>query len=310
MNRRLRFGSGADPFGESNPRSVPSVLNPMRVLDLQDAYFPPPIPPDYQPPPPPVEPAQIIEPTHGWWRQQGAFGFRYQGAIPDLAGSIIPLTEQLHLPGPPRLWWVNWFRFSRNVSDEASPNYGTWDLRGRVTYGVGGAQNVIEVDVAAGIQMAVVASSIKVDLLTYSPQVQISGGNTETPIYDPGDVGVIAGAMFGDGAAGGALPPSWSTPVYEAGALGIIELDIPVPDFARTLVLHTNSFNAADLANCFLHFTSPGVAIKSVNLQTVYSLMTTDRGIAIPVGTNQIRLSTAAPFPAGGRIGLQFFLAL
>lgn len=306
MTRRLNFGG--DPFGENMARSRPSSLG---VVEFQDAYFPAPIPRDYAPAPPSqLSPQQIIEPTVGWWNQAGAFGYRYQGQIPALAGEIIPLTEQIRLPGPPRLWWIHWFRYSRSISDEGSADYGTWDLRGRVTYGVGGSQNIVEVDVAAGIQMAVVANSLKVDLLTYAPEVQISSGNVETPFYAPGEVGVVAGAMFGDGAAGGALPPSYSTPAYVADLAGVIALDIPVPDFARSLVLHTNQLDPALLANCTLNFNNPGVTVKAINLQTVYQLLTSDRGIAIPAQTNQIRLTTAAPFPAGGRIGLQFMLAL
>lgn len=285
---------------------------PPSVAELNGlAYRPPPIPPDYQPPPARGAPTtQIIEPSDGWWTQAGAFGYRYQGPVPELAGEIIPLTEQLHLPGPPRLWWINWFRYSRSIAEEVTTPYGTWDLRGRVTYGVGGAQNVVEVDVSAGIQMAVVANSLKVDLITYAPIVIISSGNAEEPIYDPGEVGVVAGAMFGDGAAGGALPPSYSTPAYEADGAGIIALDVAVPDFARSVVVHTNQDDPALLAACTLGFNNPGVTVKLVNLQTVYELVTSEKGIAIPVQTNQIRLTTAAPFPAGGRIGLQFMLAL
>lgn len=305
-NRRLNFGG--DPFGEGGPRMRPTALG---VVELQGAFPSLPIPPDFAPAPAaPMAPVQIIEPVTGWWNQAGAFGYRYQGLIPPLAGEIIPLTEQIRLPGPPRLWWIHWFRYSRSLVNEASANYGTWDLRGRVTYGVGGAQNIVEVDVAAGIQMAVVANSLKVDLVTYAPEVDISAGNVQSPIYDPGDTGVIAGAMFGDGAAGGALPPSFSTPAFNADGAGVIGLDIPVPDFARSVVLHTDQSDPALLANCTLGFNNPGVTVKLLNLQTVYSQIITDRGVAIPAQTNQIRLTTAAPFPAAGRIGLQFMLAL
>lgn len=300
---RSRLNFGGDPFGEQSGSRL-------GLVELAGAYPSQPFPPDYQPPPAaPGAPVQIIEPVTGWWNQSGAFGFRYQGPIPATAGEIIPLTEQIRLPGPPRLWWIHWFRFSRSIGGEAVP-YGTWDLRGRVTYGVGGAQNIVEVDVAAGIQMSVVCSSLKVDLLTYAPEVLVTGGNVEEPLYDPGELGVIAGAMFGDGAAGGALPPTYSTPAYSADAGGVIALDVAVPDFARSVVMHTDVANPALLANCTLGFNNPGVTVKVANLQTLYQLLTAEEGIAIPAQTNQIRITTAAPFPAGGRIGLQFRLAL
>lgn len=301
MNRRLNFGGG-DPFGEQS-------RGRLGVVELEGAFPSLPIPPDFRGAPLATPPVQIIEPVTGWWNQAGAFGFRYQGQVPALAGEIIPLTEQIRLPGPPRLWWIHWFRYSRSLATEVTP-YGTWDLRGRVTYGVGGAQNIVEVDVAAGIQMAVVCSSLKVDLITYAPEVLITGGNNEEPIYDPGELGVIAGAMFGDGSAGGALPPTYSTPAYSADGAGAIALDVPVPDFARAVVVHTDVADPALLANCTLGFNNPGVTVKLVNLQTVYQLVTSEDGIAIPSQANQIRITTAAPFPAGGRIGLQFLLAL
>jgi hypothetical protein len=294
-----------NPKGEGMPFA--DRARPAGVAELNGfALRPPAIPPDYVAPPRRSDPSQIIEPSEGWWTQAGAFGFRYQGQIPDLPGTIIPLTEQLRLPGPPRLWWIHWFRYSRSLVDEASANYGTWDLRGRVTYGVGGAQNIVEVDVAAGVQMAVVASSLKVDLITYAPEILSDG----SAFYDPGDVGVVAGAMFGDGSAGGAMPASFSTPSFEANGAGILAVDVPVPDFARSVVLHTNQDDPALLANSTLGFNNPGVTVKLVNLQTVYPQIITDRGIAIPVQTNQIRITTAAPFPPAGRITLQFMLAL
>lgn len=251
---------------------------------------------------------EVVEPNVGWWTQAGAFGFRYQGPVPSLAGGTIPLTEQIRLPGPPRLWWIHWFRYSRSIFDEASPNYGVWDLRGRVTYGVGGAQNIVECDVAAGIQMSVVCNSIKVDLVTYAPYVN---SFDEEP-YTPGDVGVVAGAMFGDGSAAGALPPTWSSQTLQAAGLtGIMDRVVAVPDFARSVCLHTNVTDPALLANSVMAFESLSFGQgKVINLQTVYQQLSTERGIAIPAFTNQIRIVTAAPAAPGAYYTLQFFLAL
>lgn len=298
---RNRRGEGMPYVDRARPPGV-AELNGFAVR-------PPAIPPDYVAPPRRGDPTQIIEPSEGWWTQAGAFGYRYQGLVPELADTVIPLTEQLRLPGPPRLWWIHWFRYSRSISTEASPDPGQWDIRGRVTYGVGGAQNIVEVDVASGIQMAVVCNSLKVDLLTYAPIVGVTSGNNETPIYSPGNVGLVAGAMFGDGSAGGALPASYSTPSYEVTDLGNLAMTVPVPDFARTLVLHTTVPNPATLANSTLAFSGPNTS-KVVNLQTVYSQLITEKGIAIPASANQVTITTAAPCPPGEHFTLQFMLAL
>ncbi len=299
-----RWGQQWEPERSTRPRL--SFGGDPSVAVLDGGYAPAPIPPDFRPPPSGLPRVLVEEPAIGWWTQAGAFGFRYQGAIPPLAGTAIPLTEQLHLPGPPRLWWIHWFRYSRGVGGEFTP-YGSWDLRGRVTYGVGGAQNIVECDVMAGIQMAVVCNSIKVDLVTYAPEISSAGDE----IYDPGELGVIAGAMFGDGAAGGALPPTWSTPIFQAAGDGSLSIDVPVPDFARSVVLHSDVSVPAALALTTLFFNTPGITEKAVNFQALYAQLTQEKGIALPAHTNQIRLAVGVGAgTSGARFSLQFFLAL
>jgi hypothetical protein len=86
-------------------------------------------------------------------------------------------------------------------------------------------------------------------------------------------------------------------------------LDFPIPDFARKVVLHTTETDPAVLANSRLFFNNPGITIKALNLQQVYSQLTGE-GVPIPSGTNQVRLQTAAPVAPGTQFSLQFLLAL
>jgi hypothetical protein len=288
QQRPLRFGT----------KDVPGVV------ELQGAFRPPPVPPDFQPPPPPgsIQRVLIESPTDGWWRQAGAFGFRYQGEVPPNAGDVIPLTEQLNLPGHPRVWTMHWFRYSRDIATEASPDYGNWDLRGRITYGVGGASNVIECDVMTGMQLSLVANSVKVDMVAYNPLL-------EGP-YDAGDIGVVAGCMFGEGSAGGALPATYSTEIINGGVSGLVEYDFVIPDFARSLVLHSQMI-ASELTGAFLYFNTPGVSMKRISLAAAFDVLTQEKGIALPAQCNQIHLSIPASAAAiGARHSLQFFLAL
>lgn len=297
-------------FGDDGP--------PPRVVRLDGGYVPEPIPPDYRPAPGVNNPqgmtrVMMEEPTDGYWTRAGMFGYRreFLGAVP-AEGEIIALTENLHLPGPPRIWNVQWFRYSRDLANEGSAAYGNWDVRGRITYGVGGAQNVIECDVMSGQQMAVVANSIKCELVMINPTRGINDSDPPFLAYDPGEVGFVAGCMFGlDGAAGQGLPVTYSTPIIEASALGAIESDIIVPDFARSVVLHSSVANPADLALTFLSFQTPNVLEKRVNAQSAYAQLIQEKGIALPGHTNQIRLSVGpAAATASAHFSLQFFLAL
>ena len=273
------------------------------VAVLDGGYAPPPIPPDFRPPPTNLQRVLIEEPTEGWWNQEGAFGYKHSGLVPPTEGEIIALTEQLHLPGPPAPWWIQWFRYNRGLATEASAN-GNFELRGRITYGVGGAQNIIEVDLIQGIQFPLVCNSIKVDLVTYNP---LGTGPSADP-YEAGEC--VAGAVFGKGAGGGALPPSWSTPSEVAIGAGVV-LETPIPDFARSLCLHTTVSDpaAAALLTATIGFICSGVPIKVVAVSQLYAELTSERGIAIPAGTNQISLTVPAA-AAGERFAFQFFLAL
>ena len=273
------------------------------VVELEGGYERAPIPPAYVPPPPSnVQRVLIEEPTEGWWRGAGAFGYRFQGLVPDIEGGVIALCEQLTLPGPPAPWWVQWFRFDRTVNNaEGSPNF---ELRGRITYGVGGAQNIIEVDVIQGIQLPIVCNSIKVDLVTYNPL-------PDDDAYHPGQI--VVGAMFGKGAGGGALPATWTTPSKIGLAAPGVLFDIPLPDFARAIGVHCSEGDITTplYTDAFLNFNAQGgagVTIQRVSLATAYAELIREGGISIPAGTNQVQLEV--PVSSTTRYTLQFFLAL
>jgi len=303
MNRRLNFGgAGSDPFGERNPRSIPSALNPMRVLDLENAYYPPPIPPEYRAPPPQVHPTQIIEPTQGWWRQEGAFGNRFEGRPPTTAETLIPLFEQQNLPGPPKPWWLHWYRFDRSISNELV-SLGNWELRARIIYGVGGVQNIIETDLIQGLQYPIVCNSISVQLRTYATL-------DTSPYIVAADARVVAGCMLGEGAGSAAVPPSFTTQWFEKA--GATDARIyPVPDFARSLCVHTDATDSAELDGIVITFRSGGGdPLKELVLGDLYDALTREKGVAIPAGVNQIEINAGAAVDPGRYIAVQFFLAL
>lgn len=261
------------------------------------AFRPPPVPPGYVPSAPAAQQRVLIEePTSGWWQGKGAFGFRSEGDVPG-EGEVIPLCEQATLPGPPGSWWLQWFRFNRNLDTELASN-GNFELRGRITYGVGGIQNRVEVDVMQGVQVPIVCNSVTVELVTYNPRA-------DAP-YEAGRA--IAGCMFGRGAAGGALPATFTTPFEISAAVVGLTLVVPLPDFARSVCLHTTEPVRASLAGTLLSFIGGGAPLKVVDAAELYPELTREKGIAIPAGTNQIQL-TAPAGTAGEYFALQFFLA-
>lgn len=302
MNRRLNFGGGVDPFGERP--NVPRV-NRLGVVELEGAYPAGFVPPDFKGPPPRVDhPTQIIEPTQGWWRQDGAFGQRFQGVPPSDEGALIALTEQLNLPGPPAPWWFNFYRFDRRLLNGETPTLGNWELRGRLLYGVGGSQNAIEVDLASGVQFGLVCNAVTVQLKTYRPL-------SNAAYSVAADAEVIAGVMFGKGGgANGALPAAFTTAFTEVQPAVDLVLSVPIPDFARSMVMHTTQTVAAGLQDVAIDFLNAQGVCKTIDGFDAYDILTQEKGVAIPGSANQVELRALAATNVSQLFALQFFLAL
>lgn len=270
--------------------------NRPRVFELNGGYQPDPVPAGYVEPPQGRHVVETIEPSRGWWTQAGKFGFRAQLQVDQIVeGLQIPLFENLALPGPPAPWWVQFFRFDRALDTEESSSL--FELRGRVLYGVGGITNVIECDVMQGIQLPIVCNSINVSLVPYNPR--------PFDEFTPGPVTV--GAVIGKGGGAGALPPTYTTPFEQQVGATPLVMTVPLPDFARSICLHTTEPDASALAGATLAFLS-SAAMKVIDVGACYQLLTQEKGIAIPAGTNQVVLTTVAG-TAGEVFGLQFFLA-
>jgi hypothetical protein len=289
--RPLRFGTDDHP----------------QVVELQGAFKLPPIPPDYQPPPPPgsLQRMLIEEPSDGWWRQAGAFGFRYQGLVPASAGVELPVLEQLNLPGPPAPWWVHLYRSDRGLpAGEESGNYA---FRARIIYGVGGIQNVLEVDWLQGVQFPIVCNSISIQAISYN---SIDNGE---PYESSGD-SVVLGTMLGKGAAGVGIPPTYTTPAQFNAAGPGVTADFPIPDLARRMSVYTDVFPSQP------NYATIGVGFRGGAANTVafYSgdpdlggtnLLLSSQGVPIPNHAKTARIDSPA-LPVSTNIGLIFHLAL
>lgn len=267
---------------------------PPEVVRLDGGYVPP-FPVDLAPGPPRAPLINAVEPTEGYWTLAGRFGQRFQDTLPDREGTIVPLLQNQRLPGPPSPWWVSFFRSDRNVLDESGGAPTNSEIRGVITYGAGGVQNQVLVDVISGIQFPIVCNTVQVDLLTYSPEADVP--------YSP--MALIAGVTLGKGAGSGALPPTFTTQVFRSDTIAPFTYSqaFPVPDFARSVGV----FSSDPAAVFTLTFRARSLnIIKQVTTVSAPALQN-EKGIPIPAGTNQIELD------GGGasitRAGLQFFLA-
>jgi hypothetical protein len=280
---------------------------PPAVAVLEGGYMPP-FPAEMDPAPRGLPRVLVEQPTSGWWTQAGRFGFKFQDTVP-AEGEIIGLTESISLPGPPAPLWLNWFRYNRGTPGEFDTAQ-NFELRGRVIYGVGGAQNAIDVDLISGIQFPIVCNSVTVQFVTYNPYAPGVGA-----VYTPGEV--ACGVMFGQGAGGGALPPTWSSPIFEVdpGTGQFADNQYVIPDFARSVAVHTSTVDPAVLAKLALVFLDyGGGAITTVSMDPAlggYALLSAEKGVPIPTGANSaILLGAPVPLPNGTRAQLKFFLAL
>jgi hypothetical protein len=309
---RPQWGSLWEP-GRAAPAVPPRRLSfggddtPPEVSRLDGGYVPA-FPVDMDRAPAAGAPRVLIEePVAGWWTQAGRFGFKFQDLVP-AEGEIIGLTESIALPGPPKPLWLNWFRYNRGLSTEFDPSQ-NFELRGRVIYGVGGAQNTIEVDLISGVQFPVVCNSVTVQFVTYNPYAPNVGA-----AYAAGEV--ACGVMFGQGSGGGALPPTWSSPIFESDGSGqFIDNQYVIPDFARSMAVHVSTITPAELAKISVAFLDAGGAlISSVSMDPAlggYALLSQEKGVPIPTGSNSaLLLGAPATLPPGTRAQMKFFLAL
>lgn len=222
-----------------------------------------------------------VEPVSGWWSRNGKWGNRFQGALPGAPDLIVPVLNLDEVPGPPRGVSVQLARSDRNVNFEGSENS---DVYARITYGAGGFTNVFDVDYAAGKTFQVIANSIRVDAITYQP-------NLSTP-YVPLD-NIVLGATVGINGGAGCICPTLTIPTGRLFSGDDIE--IPVPDFAKRVTFlfridEAASQPAAKLFDIFA-LSSGAVSVWNGNISDVIITQTTP--LILPGDANVIRIRNA-----------------
>ncbi len=196
-----------------------------QVIELRGGFAPAPVPPGWEinQVPAGLPLVQTIEPEKGPWSRAGAFGRLEKFDVPAAAGDITAIFSNDHIEGPPRARVVNLFRSDIELSHGANSGF-----YARVTYGIGGVQNQFFCDWLAGGQFALVATTLRVEAVSYAP-------NAEAP-YSHETGQVVLGAMLGifGSPGGGAGPLTFTAP---AVTLSHLETAIiAVPDFARRVI--------------------------------------------------------------------------
>lgn len=199
-------------------------MSPKSIIELRGGFVPAPVPPGWEigriPEGLPL--VQTIEPEQGPWSRAGAFGRLEKFAVPSAAGIVTAVFSNDHIEGPPRARVINLFRSDIELGHGANSNF-----YARITYGIGGVQNQFFCDWLAGGQFALVATTLRIEAVSYAP-------NSEAA-YSPEAGQVVLGAMLGIfGSTQSQAPITFTTQSVD---LSPTEVAVTaVPDFARRVI--------------------------------------------------------------------------
>lgn len=178
---------------------------------------------------------RMVEPQSGHWSNNPAWGRNIVTRMPAVAGVAFSVGESppSSFPGPPSMHTVQLFRGDTRTLTNA-------EVKARVSYGVGGTNNEFFVDWATGAQFSLVASFVRIDAVTYNPN-PIGGA-----VYNGNNAELVLGATFGRGSLGHGPPLTLTEPLARIAPGNV--LDLPVPDFARAVIVRLENGNnsAAD----------------------------------------------------------------
>lgn len=198
--------------GMSEPR--------IEVNELEGGYQPPPIPPGYQGVPKGLPLTETTESYSGPWTQGGTYGRQIEYTYPaTISADPVAVFSIQRQPGPPRPRTLHLFRSDGTLVS----GFFNADVYAKVSYGVGGIQNVAFIDWTKGGNFTLVCDSLRVEAVAYAP--------TSIIAYSPPPGAQILGAMLGHEGAATARPPTFTTQSTKItpGSNAVFV----VPDFAR-----------------------------------------------------------------------------
>ncbi len=215
----------------------------------------------------------VLEPTEGPWANNNDWGDQRAQALPGAPNQPVQvLPKNTRLYGPPAVHTVQLSRGDETPATNA-------DVRARVTYGCGGANNSFDCDWLHGSQFSLVCNSISVRAVTYAPR--------STAAYDAGTGSVFLAASVAKGSSTPPLPLTYTEPRVTMQNLEVT--DYPVRDFVKSVVLHVQNNNDPAIAEAIdVEFLDAG---GGSNAKYDAQVFAGGRAVPIPGQTNLIRVT-------------------
>lgn len=174
---------------------------------------------DERPKPRPI--VEVVESVNGPWVNNNQWGIALQDPWPNSEGQVKMVLDMPSLPGPPAVHTVILDRF-------ASLRAANSDIRAVIEFGSGGNRNTFECDWANGVQVSMVANSVRVSYKTWKPNANIPYAVQSQNLGIAAMVGKGTRPNFG-------TPPSY-TDVAQTLTGGATRT-YTVPDYARNVTI-------------------------------------------------------------------------
>jgi hypothetical protein len=266
-----------------------------QVVELRGGFAPAPVPPGWElnQVPAGLPLVETIEPEKGPWSRAGAFGRLEKFTVPDAAGVVTAVFSNDHIEGPPRARVINLFRSDIELTHGANSNF-----YARITYGIGGVQNQFFCDWLAGGQLSLVATTLRVEAVTYAPNAEVA--------YSRESGQVVLGAMLGvfGSLQSGQAPITFTTQEVDLAASEVGTFLIP--DFARRVIpqldLGSNAYS-----DCQLNLVG-GNSFATRFHGANFTAELARQGVTLPGPTTRVVFKNAGA--SGLSVAMQFQLGL
>lgn len=218
----------------------------------------------------PLAPTPFPGPTSSVWGDPRV--------IPPNSTRSVILQARSRAPGNPRSLLVSLNPPQiQQVNDDTAEDL---DLKCVITYGVGGNNNEVIIDLVQGTQFTVAASHLQIEAL----YTLLSGGPAPP---------VRAGACLGYGVRAGGIAPTFTGRFIIGTAPSPTNIAFFMPDFAREVTVYTTVAQAISIS--FLSY-------SGATLATVVQAANVVQTLKIPNGTAAVSLSNPGPAAQNGTI--------
>jgi len=235
---------------------------------------------------------RMLEPQDGAWVNNNFWGDQRTAPLPESEGKVVSiLAKNTHMYGPPAVHSVQVARGDGTVPANA-------DVRGRVSYGCGGAYNSFEFDWIHGAQFSLVCNSLTLEAVTYAPRAL-------SP-YQASGASVFLAAAVAKGTTVSQAQLTYTEPgvILDTGLGNTATYD--AVDFARAVtVFNIRNDDPSVPTGIILDFIDLGGS-----LITRYDIQLCAGGARLPLPGNTARVSVTNASGSDAVIQVMWFLGL